>query len=74
MSKLACCTAYPASDPPDDDRLVIVRWGQDHISLGQYTRDGWCVRGWVVVNDRRCPVETWQELPPVLAQREEQPK
>jgi len=55
--------SHPASEPPIDDRWVIVQWGE-RTSLGQYIQGAWYVQGWVVVTDYHCPVESWQELPP----------
>lgn len=60
---LTLLKSHPANEPPGNSRLVIVRW-RDKVSLGQYVNDAWLVRGWVIINDNRCPVETWQELPP----------
>lgn len=67
-SLLGLLRVYPASEPPDSDRLVIVRWS-DKVGLGRHWNGNWLARGWAVIGGHYAPVEHWQELPPVPTQK-----
>lgn len=59
---LTLLQSHPASEPPDTDRLVIVRWGRC-VGMGQFINDTWRVFVSGAASQFGYPVETWQELP-----------
>lgn len=56
---LGLLTEHPGSEPPGDDRRVLV-WIYGNWHTGKHRP----VNGWHVGHSDNLPVEAWQELPP----------